>query len=133
MPSRAAATDFAAGEKTRQPPCTALLTSYPRPTTQKSKNTKTGSEMQRDKEQVAAMMREKQKAGKALPYPRPRGACPKERQSVVGAWYDIRSNDHGFHLVQPTSAGPPKQQPARNRRPLDISTNIIISPSWQEK
>lgn len=46
-------------------PCTALLTSYPRcPATQKSKNTKTGSEMQRDKEQVAAMMREKQKAGK---------------------------------------------------------------------
>ncbi|KAH8778682.1 putative serf family protein [Diaporthe sp. PMI_573] len=29
---------------------------------QKSKNTKTGSEMQRDKESVAAMMREKQKA-----------------------------------------------------------------------
>jgi hypothetical protein len=35
------------------------------PVTQKSKNTKTGSEMQRDKESVAAMMREKQKAGEA--------------------------------------------------------------------
>lgn len=30
---------------------------------QKSKNTKSGSEMQRDKEAVAAMMREKQKKG----------------------------------------------------------------------
>ncbi|KAL1861622.1 hypothetical protein Daus18300_008738 [Diaporthe australafricana] len=29
---------------------------------QKTKNSKTGSEMQRDKDQVAAMMREKQKA-----------------------------------------------------------------------
>jgi hypothetical protein len=44
-----------------------LLMTSP-PTAQKSKNTKTGSEMQRDKEQVAAMMREKQKAGKAA-YP----------------------------------------------------------------
>lgn len=42
-------------------------------------------------------------------------------------WYNIRSNDHGFHLVQPMSAGPPKQ-PARNRQTLDISTNIIILP-----
>lgn len=66
LPSRAAATDFTAREN-KTAPCTALLTSYPRfPATQKSKNNKTGSEMQRDKEQVAAMMREKQKAGKAL-------------------------------------------------------------------
>lgn len=42
-----------------------MLTPDPRcPVPQKSKNTKTGSEMQRDKESVAAMMREKQKAGK---------------------------------------------------------------------
>lgn len=34
---------------------------------QKSKNTKTGSEMQRDKEQAAAVMRQKQLAGKAQP------------------------------------------------------------------
>ena len=48
--------------------CTVLLTPFLRsPTAQKTKNTKTGSEMQRDKEQVAAMMREKQKAGKTAP------------------------------------------------------------------
>lgn len=39
------------------------------PAAQKTKNNKTGSEMQRDKDQVAAMMREKQKAGKATPFP----------------------------------------------------------------
>ncbi|KAH8888208.1 hypothetical protein GQ53DRAFT_826368 [Thozetella sp. PMI_491] len=33
---------------------------------QKNKNTKTGSEMQRDKEAVAAKMREKQAAGTAI-------------------------------------------------------------------
>ena len=54
-------------EKEKKPTrCTALLMTYRRsPVTQKSKNTKTGSEMQRDKESVAAMMREKQKAGEA--------------------------------------------------------------------
>lgn len=53
-------------KKKGQARCTALLT----PSllnVQKSKNTKTGAEMQRDKDQVAEMMRKKQAAGKAQP------------------------------------------------------------------
>lgn len=63
----------------------ALLTRWAVASPQKSKNTKTGSEMQRDKDQVAAMMREKQKAGRHHPSfpPIPKGQPAAALMMVV--------------------------------------------------
>lgn len=53
------------------------------PVPQKTKNTKTGSEMQRDKEAVAALMREKQRKGMVPPEPPPSPHQPKQAPCVL--------------------------------------------------